>query len=128
MKHTKYFGAIHGNSQLNPASPSTAKLLVKINDFFNLKLYYKALITTSKHVNRTDYMNSIIKLGQYVRHHRQAKGNTQLELSLKIFNKPNQEYIGRLERGTAAGITFATADKIMMALDSELEFCKYQNQ
>ncbi len=38
---------------------------------------------------------------------------TQLELSLKVFNKPNQEYIGKLERGIAAGITLATADKIM---------------
>jgi transcriptional regulator with XRE-family HTH domain len=67
-------------------------------------------------------MDSIIKFGQYVRHIRQRKGMTQLELSLKVFNKPNQEYIGKLERGVAAGITFATADKIMWALDSELEF------
>lgn len=70
-------------------------------------------------------MDSIIKLGQYVRHQRLQKGMTQLELSLKVFNKPNQEYIGRLERGTAAGITFATANKIMLALDSELEFREF---
>jgi hypothetical protein len=38
------------------------------------------------------------------------------------FIRPNQEYIGKLERGVAAGITFATADKILLALDSELEF------
>ena len=53
---------------------------------------------------------------------RTKKGMTQLELSLKIFNKPNVEYIGKLERGVAAGITFATADKIMLALDCEMEF------
>ena len=70
-------------------------------------------------------MDSIIKFGQYVRHIRTRKGMTQLELSLKVFNKPNQEYIGRLERGVSTGITFATADKIMLALDSELEFQEY---
>jgi len=57
-----------------------------------------------------------------VRHHRQQKGWTQLQLSLKVFHKPNVEYIGRLERGVAGGITFATADKILFALDSEMGF------
>jgi len=71
-------------------------------------------------------MDSIIKFGQFVRHQRQRKGMTQLELSLKVFNKPNQEYIGKLERGVAAGVTFTTADKIMLALDSELEFKEYE--
>ena len=71
-------------------------------------------------------MYSIIKFGQYVRLLRLQKGMTQLELSLKVFNRPNQEYIGRLERGVAAGITFATADKIMLALDCELEFGEVQ--
>ena len=51
---------------------------------------------------------------------------TQKELSLKVFHKPNVEYIGRLERGVTAGITFATADKILFALESELGFNKYQ--
>jgi ribosome-binding protein aMBF1 (putative translation factor) len=69
-------------------------------------------------------MDSIIKFGQFVRHQRQQKGLTQLQLSLKVFHKPNIEYIGRLERGVAAGITFTTADKIMLALESEMEFRK----
>jgi len=30
-----------------------------------------------------------------------------------------------LERGSSAGITFATADKIMLALGSELEFREF---
>lgn len=47
---------------------------------------------------------------------------TQKELLIKIFHKLNAEYIGSLERGIASGITFATADKIMFALGSELEF------
>lgn len=47
---------------------------------------------------------------------------TQKELLLKIFHKLIAEYIGRLERGFVSGITFATADKIMFALGSELEF------
>jgi len=67
-------------------------------------------------------MDSIIKFGQFVRFHRQKKGWAQLELSLKIFEKPNYEYIGRLERGVADGITFTTADKILWALESEMEF------
>lgn len=71
-------------------------------------------------------MDSIIKFGQFVKHYRLKNGMTQKELSLKIFEKPNQEYIGRLERGVADGITFATADKIMLALDSEMEFEQYK--
>ena len=71
-------------------------------------------------------MDSIIKFGQFVKHYRLKNGMTQKELSLKIFEKPNQEYIGRLERGVADGITFATADKILLALESEMEFEQYK--
>jgi len=71
-------------------------------------------------------MDSIIKFGQYVKHIRTKKGLTQLQLSLKVFDKPNLEYIGKLERGTLAGITFTTADKIMLALNSELEFREFE--
>ena len=60
--------------------------------------------------------------GQYVWHRRLKQGMSQKRLSLKIFNKPNPEYIGRLERGTLKGITFATCDKILMALDSKMNF------
>lgn len=69
-------------------------------------------------------MESIIKFGQFVHQQRLKKGWTQLELSLMVFNKPNMEYIGKLERGILAGITFTTADKIMIALNSEFEFQK----
>ena len=72
-------------------------------------------------------MDTIIKFGQFVRYQRQRKGMTQLELSLKVFSKPNYEYIGRLERGVAAGITFNTAERLMLALDSELEFREFEN-
>jgi len=71
-------------------------------------------------------MESIIKFGQYVRCYRLKKGMTQKELSMKVFEKPNVEYIGRLERGVAGGMTFATADKILWALESEKGFNKYQ--
>ena len=71
-------------------------------------------------------MDSIIKFGQYVKHIRAKKGMTQLQLSLKIFDKQNYEYIGRLERGELEGITFGTADKILVALDSEMEFCQFE--
>ena len=67
-------------------------------------------------------MDSLIYFGQYVRHLRLKNGMTQKMLSQKIFNKPNPEYVGRLERGTLEGITFATADKILMVLNSEMRF------
>ena len=73
-------------------------------------------------------MDSITKFGQFVRHQRLKNGLTQLELSKRVFNKPNIEYIGRLERGVAGGITFATADKILWALESEMGFEKFQHQ
>ena len=71
-------------------------------------------------------MDSIIKFGQFVRHYRLKKGMTQKELSLKVFEKPNVEYIGRLERGVALGITFSKADKILWALECEMEFSEYE--
>jgi hypothetical protein len=63
--------------------------------------------------------------GQYVRLHRFRKGMNQNQLSLKVFNAPNGEYIGRLERGQLAGLTFATAEKIRFALDSKMNFERY---
>ena len=60
--------------------------------------------------------------GHHVRHLHLKNGLTQKELSQKIFDRPNPEYIGRLERGTLEGITFATADKILMVLNSEMRF------
>lgn len=34
--------------------------------------------------------------------------------------------VGKLERGKLAGITFTKADKIVLALDSELEFREFE--
>lgn len=67
-------------------------------------------------------MDSLIYFGQYVRQQRLKNGMSQKILSQKIFNKPNAEYVGRLERGTLEGITFATADKILIVLNSEMRF------
>jgi len=67
-------------------------------------------------------MDSLIKFGQYVRRYRLKHGMTQKQLSQKVFNAPNGEYIGRLERGSLEGMTFATADKILMALDLNMRF------
>ena len=61
---------------------------------------------------------------QFVRHLQLKNGMSQKMLSKKIFNKPNAEYIGRLERGTLEGITFATAEKILFVLNSEMRFEK----
>ncbi len=72
-------------------------------------------------------MDYIIKFGKYVRHIRTKKGMTQLELSLKIFDKPNYEYVGRLERGELDGITFRTVQKILVALDCEMEFSQFES-
>lgn len=67
-------------------------------------------------------MVSLIYFGQYVRHHRLKNGMSQKELSKKIFNKENESYIGKLELGRLDGITFATAGKILTALNSEMRF------
>lgn len=71
-------------------------------------------------------MDSIIKFGQHVQYLRKKKGLTQRELSLRVFNSQNYSYIGMLERGTLNGITFTTADKIMMALNCELDFKEFK--
>lgn len=70
--------------------------------------------------------SSLEKFGQFVRYQRQKNGLTQLELAMNVFGTPRYEFIGRLERGKLAGITFATADKIMLALDSELDFREFE--
>jgi hypothetical protein len=71
--------------------------------------------------------SSLQKFSQYVRYQRQKNGWTQLELSIKVFKKPNYEFISRLERGSLAGITFTTADKILFELGGEMEFTKFKN-
>ena len=68
---------------------------------------------------------SLEKFGQFVRHHRLKQGMSQKRLSLKVFNAPNGEYIGCLERGQLSGLTFATAEKILFALDSKMNFERY---
>ncbi|WP_372770420.1 helix-turn-helix domain-containing protein [Lutibacter sp.] len=70
--------------------------------------------------------SSLEKFGQFVRQQRQKNGWTQLELSVKVFGSPRYQFIGHLERNKLAGITFSTADKIMLALGSELEFREYE--
>lgn len=67
-------------------------------------------------------MDSTTKLGQHVRRLRKKVGLTQLELSQKVFDKPNKQYISKLECGKLHGITLHTADKILRALDSEIGF------
>jgi transcriptional regulator with XRE-family HTH domain len=71
-------------------------------------------------------ISSLEKFGEFVRHQRLQKGWTQLELSMKAFDSPRYEFIGRLERGRLSGLTFSTADRIMLALGSELEFREYE--
>jgi len=85
------------------------------------------VLKTSNNIkSEQNNMDSIIKFGQFVKYIRKRKGPTQLELFKKVFNKPNYKYIGRLELGVSAGITFNTADKIMWALESEMEFEQYK--
>jgi len=70
--------------------------------------------------------SSLKKFGEFVRHQRLQKGWTQLELAIKVFNSPRQEFIGRLERNKLNGISFATVDRILFALDSVLEFREFE--
>lgn len=71
-------------------------------------------------------MTSLIKFGQFVKYARTQKGITQKELAIKVFGCQRQDFIGRLERNKLNGISFATVDRIMVALDSELEFREYE--
>ena len=68
---------------------------------------------------------SLEKFGQFVRRNRKENGLSQLQLSLKVFDKPNYEFINKLENGRLKGLTFSTADKILMAIDSKMNFEKY---
>lgn len=71
-------------------------------------------------------MSLLEKFGQFVRQQRQKNGLTQLELSVKVFGCPRYEFIERLERNKLNGISFTTVDRILLELDSELEFREFE--
>lgn len=66
----------------------------------------------------------LIKFGQFVQQTRQFKGITQKELSLKVFNRLNIQYISNLENGKLNNITFKTASSILKYLNCEMTFKK----
>ncbi len=70
--------------------------------------------------------SSLEKFGQFIRIQRQKNGWTQLELSMKVFNSQRYEFTGRLERGKLSEIHFSAADRIMLILDSELDFREFE--
>lgn len=67
-------------------------------------------------------MEIMTKLGQFIKYYRRRKGWTQKELSLKIFKKPNQQFISRLELGKLGGVHLNTLEKILLALDADINF------
>ena len=70
-------------------------------------------------------MRTINMFGWFIRQQRKAKGMTQLELSARAFNKPNRPYINQLENGNLDNITLATIDRILMALDVDVDEVRY---
>ena len=67
-------------------------------------------------------MNYTMKFGQFVRKRRLELGITQKELSLRISNKADIKFISQLELGIIENITLFRTEKILEALDSEMNF------
>lgn len=67
-------------------------------------------------------MELMNKLGQFIKYYRRKKGWTQKELSLKVFKSSNQQYISRLELGKLGGVKLKTLERILLALDADVNF------
>ena len=67
-------------------------------------------------------MELIKKIGQFVKNQRLQKGMSQTILSEKIFGYADQPFVSDLENGNTKAITTSTLDKILEALDAEIEF------
>ena len=59
--------------------------------------------------------------GDFIRQQRKVKQMSQQELSAKAFNKPNRPFICQLENGKIENVTLVTIDRILMALDVEVD-------
>ena len=59
--------------------------------------------------------------GDFIRQQRKAQRMTQLELSVRAFTKPNRSFICQLENGKLDNITLGTIDRILMALDVDVD-------
>ena len=57
----------------------------------------------------------------FIRQQRKVKQMSQQELSAKAFNKPNRPFICQLENGKTENVTLATIDKILLALDVDVD-------
>lgn len=68
------------------------------------------------------FMELMNKLGQFIKYYRRKKGWTQTELSIKVFKAPNQQYISRLELGKLGGVKLKTLERILLALDADVNF------
>ena len=68
------------------------------------------------------FMELMNKLGQFIKYYRRKKGWTQKELSLKVFKSPNQQYISRLELGKLGSMKLKTLERILLALDADVNF------
>lgn len=62
------------------------------------------------------------KFAQFVKEKRKAKGLSQADLANLVFNKPMKGYISEIESGVRTGITTPVIDKLLEALNSDIEF------
>jgi ribosome-binding protein aMBF1 (putative translation factor) len=67
-------------------------------------------------------MALLVKFAHLVREERIKQGMSQLELSIKAFDKPHRTKITGIESGYIDGLTFATADRLTQALNIDVEF------
>ena len=73
-------------------------------------------------------MGIVTQFAQIIRQRRLEKGITQEQLSRLVWEKPNRPYIMRLETDRLPNITLNTIDKILVALDLDLEIQIYQEK
>lgn len=66
-------------------------------------------------------MSTIHMFRWLIRQQRKAMGVSLLELSTRAYNKPNRPYIIQLENGRLDNATFGTIDRILMALNVEVD-------
>lgn len=66
--------------------------------------------------------NTIDRFGKFIKYKREKMGITQKELAMKAFGSGYHNYISNLETGKSLNATSETIDKILIALNSEVDF------
>lgn len=72
-------------------------------------------------------MNTLEKFGKFVKYQREISGMSQRELANKAFGHQGHRTINLIETGKSNNITTDTMDKLLIALDCEVDFQKIKN-